>query len=231
MNRAQDDAVVAPQGAGLLRHEDELVLVPGLDLREIAGEVLDDIDLAAGGDAFERVRGHPVVDGVDEGLVDDLPVTLHKHVIAVPERGVRLAEDGVAFLPRLEEERSALVVRRVERRGAEVGRTDPEHVEEPAGLVAGPAPERPGLVVGAAFGIFPVEEVAPEMKLQVRVPKEWREVLHPLLERSEETLDRRRGRRRRRILGGRWPDRCQRGAQERQREAGARKPRPRGSAT
>ncbi len=64
------------------------------------------------------------------------------------------------------------------------------------------------------------------MKLQVGVPQEGREVLHRLPGRSEETLDRRRGRRRRRILGGRRPDRCQRGEQEHQREAGPLKPDP-----
>ena len=68
------------------------------------------------------------------------------------------------------------------------------------------------------------------MKLQVGVPQEGREVLHRLPGRSEETLDRRRGRRRRRILGGRRPDRCQRGEQERQREAGPLTPDPPGSA-
>ena len=69
------------------------------------------------------------------------------------------------------------------------------------------------------------------MKLQVGVPQEGREVLHRLPGRSEETLDRRCGRRRRRILGGRRPDRCQRGEQEHQREAGTLKADPPGSAT
>ena len=227
LHPAQDDAVVAPRGAGLLRHEDEVVLVPGLDLPEIAGEVLDDVDLAAGGDALERVRGHPVVNGVDVGLVDQLPVALHQEVILVPERGVGLAQDGVPLLAGLEKQRPVLVVRRVERRRAVEGRAEPEDVEEPAGLVAEPAPERPGLVLAAVFGIFPVEVVAPPMQLQVGVPQEGREVLHRLPGRSEETLDRRRGRRRRRIVGGRRPDRCQRGdtgAPARGRHAEAKSP-------
>src|SRR4029077_7074704 len=102
LNSAQDDAVVAPRGPRLLRHGDEALLVPWLDLREIAGEVLDDTGLPAGGDAFERVRGHPVVNGIDVGVVAPLPVALHEQVIVVPDRGVRLAEDGIAPLARPE---------------------------------------------------------------------------------------------------------------------------------
>jgi hypothetical protein len=48
-------------------------LVPGLDLPKIAGSTGRHRP-CGGVRAFERVRGHPIINGIDVALVDHLPV-------------------------------------------------------------------------------------------------------------------------------------------------------------
>ena len=211
LHAEEGDPIVATRRPRFLRHGLEFVGVPGLDVPEVPAEVLHRAQLPAEGQTLEGVGRHPVVLAVDVALGDLLPVALGHRVFPVPQRGEGLAEDPVAFLSRFQERRAVLVVGRVERRRPVDGGPDLERVEEPAGPVAEPAPEGPGLVL-RAVRVLAVHVVTAEVEREVRVTQEGREVLHVLLERREEPLH---GRRLRLVLVGLGPG-PERAAQPRQ---------------
>ncbi len=211
LHAEEGDPIVATRRTRFLRHGLEFVGVPGLDVPEVPAEVLHRPQLPAEGQTLEGVGRHPVVLAVDVALADLLPVALGHRVFLVPQRGEGLAQDPVAFLSRLQERGPILVVGRVERRRPVDGGPDLEHVEEPAGPVAEPAPEGPGLVL-RAVRVLAVHVVTAEVEREVRVTQEGREVLHVLLEPGEEPFH---GRRPRLVLVGLGPG-PERAAQPRQ---------------
>src|SRR5216110_2417595 len=151
-------------------------------------------------DGLERVRGHPVVVGVDVTHVDLLAIAGEPRVVLVAQRAPCFAGNVVSLLVRLQEQRAVPVVRRVQRRRAVERRSHRERVEQPARAVAEPAAGSQRLVVGVV-GLVAVEVKGAQMKDHVRVAQERRQILGFLLELREESIDDRCQGRRRGVVG------------------------------